>query len=87
MLSNDNIREINRAIESELREVTFIGTSDEEKDAALARIAKLKALLYPQPTREELLAELATALVEAQRNPPHTLADTLFENLAAVFRR
>lgn len=87
MLSNDNIREINRSIERELRNVSSIATSDEEKVAALDRIAKLKALLYPQPTREELLAELATALVEAQRNPPPTLADTIFENVAAVFRR
>lgn len=86
MLSNDNIRNINRQIENELRDVNSIRLSDEEKSAALDRIIKLKSLLTTQPSREEILAELADALAEAQRNPPPTFADNLMTDIVGLLR-
>ena len=87
MLSNHNVHKINRQIENELRIVGSIITSDEDKTAALDRIIKLKALLTPQPSREDILAELAEALVEARRNPTPTFADTLVSEILNAIRR
>jgi len=87
MLNDNNIREINNQINRELRNVNSICKSPDEKLQALDRIAKLKALLTPQPSREEILSELAAALVEAQRNPPATFADNLINDIVGHFRR
>lgn len=87
MLSDDNIRKINDQIESEVRDLGSFMTDDEDKPAILDRITKLKALLSPQPTRSDILAELAAALTEAQRNPPPTFADNLIDQIVASFRR
>lgn len=67
MLSQENVKKINDLIESELRTVDRAFTDHEEKLEALERIAKLKALLSPQPSTEEIVEMLATAL--ASKNP------------------
>jgi septal ring factor EnvC (AmiA/AmiB activator) len=87
MLSSTNVRKINDQIERELRDVNSIVTSNEDKIAALDRIARLKALLNPQPSRSDILSELASAFVEAQRTPPPTPADNFANALADIFRR
>jgi hypothetical protein len=89
MLSADNIRKINNQIANEMRTVQRPFTSDEEKAAALDRIAKLKELLEPTqateslPSRKTILKELAAAIIEARedarlRNEPTTLFEALF---------
>lgn len=89
MLSNDNIRRINDQIRTELRTVEYRTTSDENKMAAIRRIAELKALLETTPvaeelpTRKTLLKELATALIEArtehrQAQEPRDIFEALF---------
>jgi hypothetical protein len=71
MLTNATIRQINHQIQDELRIVarpSFM-TSDEEKSAALDRVAKLRNILEPEkaetPSRKAILQELADALVNA----------------------
>jgi len=87
MLSDQNVRRINNQIADELRTVDSICSSDQEKIAAIDRIAKLKSLLTPQPSRSDILAELAEALVEAQRNPKPTFADHLVSDILSALRR
>jgi hypothetical protein len=64
MLSQNVINKINHQIEDELRNVDSICSSPQEKMEAIERIAKLKALLTPQPSREEIMSELASALTD-----------------------
>lgn len=85
MLSDRNVRDINSAITSELRNVDSMFTSNEDKMAALERISKLKSLLSPQPTRQEIIAELATALKEASPTTSH--AQRLVEIISAYHNR
>lgn len=88
MLSDSNIRQINRQIAAELRIVDSSIRSHAEKMVALERVTKLQTLLSPQPSREEILSELAASIVEAQRNPqPPTPAENLIADLATLFRR
>ncbi len=74
MLSQSTISNINDQIGRELRIVKDWMKDDAEKDAALERIAKLKDLLNPQPSRTDILQELANALVNAHPNQPATPA-------------
>lgn len=83
MLSTTNVRKINDQIERELRGVSGAFTSHEDKMAAIERITQLKSLLSPQPTRQEILSELAAALKE-QSTPtpqPTSLSDLLTQML------
>lgn len=79
MLSEKNIREFNKMIEDELRAARFGIRS--ERDNHLRRAAEIKAILEPtQPSREDLLAELAAALLEQSRKlqaPSTTFGDAL----------
>lgn len=70
MLSNDNIRQINDLIRKEIRAYDSWGADADDKSAALENIAKLQALLTPQPSRSDILAELADALVNVQQPAP-----------------
>lgn len=82
MLSQDNIDRINNQIESEIDKLDSIFTSTGDKPAIIARIAALKAVLEPQPTREQLIAEIAEAVIEKLKSTqPPTLMD-LFESFA-----
>lgn len=92
MLSDRNIIEINRQIERELKTVDSWMSDADDKTAALKRIAKLKALLDPQPSREEILKELANAIVVAERSKTETTTSTppapdLISDLVTLFRR
>lgn len=88
MLSNEVARKINRQIENEMRDLNSTFTSNEDKLAIIDRISKLKQLLEPQPSRSDILDELATAIVEAQRKPKTTNpAHDLVAELFAAFRR
>ncbi|MEO7397372.1 MAG: hypothetical protein ABIW84_02300 [Ilumatobacteraceae bacterium] len=87
MLSKNVIYKINRQIETELRNVDSICCDPAEKMASLERISKLKELLDPnpvvQPSRKELVKELAVALIEAReetrnRNTPVDFIEALF---------
>lgn len=84
MLSNENIRKINRQIESELRNSTAFMASNEDKMAALDRVAKLKSMLEPTPEpadlRKTIVQELAALIAETQKPEP-TQVDTLIEAL------
>lgn len=87
MLSDRNVRKINDQIANELRTVGGAFTSAVDKAAALDRIAKLQALLTPQPSREDILTELAAAIVDETKKPhqpsPTALAiETLITRLA-----
>jgi hypothetical protein len=85
MLSAANVSKINNQIADEIRQVERRFNSDEEKLAALDRIAKLKALLSEQPPQTIDYDQLANALIEkltpAPRHDPHPLM-TLIETLA-----
>ena len=87
MLTDRNVREINRLIEAEVREYRMSFDQDEKLEA-VARIRALQNLLQPQPTREELIAELAQAIVDAK--PTETrepTASELFADILGAFRR
>lgn len=84
MLSDRNVKEINRQIEREIREANWADTHQEKMDA-IERIATLKALLYPQPSQKEILEQLATAL-QSQPTAPRNPADLVTE-IFATFRR
>lgn len=91
MLSDSNIRKINDQIKKELDTVDSWVSDADDKAAALKRITKLNALLNPQPSREEILKELADAIVNADRTRnPHaqpTSASDLVSELVTMFRR
>lgn len=81
MLSNDNVAKINSQIAKELREADRFVNFDEEKMAALERVAKLKTLLSEQTTQPIDYDQLATAIIEKMtqsRPEPHPLT-TLIE--------
>lgn len=83
MLYDETIRKINQQIEIELRNVDSLGSTDDEKMAALERIAKLKALFDPQPTSEMIRQELASIIVnvcQKENDVPTHLS------LAEIFR-
>jgi hypothetical protein len=92
MLSRTVIVKINRQIEDELRIVDSICSSQQDKLDAIERIAKLKALLSPQPSREEILDELASAITVQVRQKDtqnvarlsvgEVLADMIFKHVA-----
>lgn len=84
MLSADNIRRINNQIKDELSEAGRFVNSDEEKAAALDRALKLKQLLDPNPSVDELVEKLAAALsspttvhVQAPSSAADLLADAI----------
>lgn len=89
MLSDNIRREIENQIERELRDARM-AFDHAEKLECYERIAALKAALDPQPTREQILTELAEAISEAQKTMPSsdnpTLAETLVD-LVGSFRR
>lgn len=85
MLSDRNIAEMNRQIAAELRNADSICSTPEEKMQALERIAKLRELLTPQPTREDILTELASALKGEQKKSAHE--DITIGDIFAAFRR
>jgi DNA-directed RNA polymerase specialized sigma subunit len=86
MLSSHTVHKINNQIQDELRIVDRFTTSHQEKMEALERIAELKKLITPQPTRSEILEELATALYEA-RNAPSPTATAISDLLGLLNRR
>lgn len=72
MLTDKNVHEINKQIERELRVVNSFVSDNEDKAAALDRIAKLEQLITPpQPSRRDILTELADALVDKARREQH----------------
>lgn len=79
MLSNDVIRKINAQIVIELRKADSIGTDHQEKMEALERIAKLKALLSPQPSAEEIAEHVANFLKTQTVTPSPAEPPTLIE--------
>jgi hypothetical protein len=87
MLSDSVIRKINDQIEADLRVLPSNWSSAESKATALDRIAQMKALLNPQPSRTDILSELAEAIVEVQRNSNRTSTNDLISDLVAAFRR
>jgi hypothetical protein len=56
MLSDRNIRQINREIERELGDMWHL--DHEDKMAAIERVAELRKILEPVPTPEQLVAIL-----------------------------
>jgi hypothetical protein len=87
MLSDQNVRMINVRIGNELRTLDSICSSQEEKLEAIERIAKLKELLTPQPSRSDILRELAIALKQEQKpSTEHTVTDYIADAIA-TFRR
>lgn len=87
MLSNDVIRKINRQIEDELRTVDSICSDQQEKLDAIERIAKLKELLTPQPSIEEI-AQRVAAILQIQQQPtpqPAPIQTDILRNLASFF--
>jgi|RhiMetStandDraft_4_1073278.scaffolds.fasta_scaffold23783_1 hypothetical protein len=86
MLSQSNINKINDAIADEMRTVTGAFTSHEDKTAAIERIAQLKELLNPQPSRQDILRELAAALKEQSTPTTPNTADVIAD-IFATFRR
>lgn len=85
MLSESNIRKINDQISEQLRTAGSSLRTAAEKDAALSRVAQLKALLddTEKPSRKTMLKELASALIEAreetrQRNEPLDFWEAVF---------
>lgn len=87
MLTDTTVREINRQIQREVSSLSSICIADEDKPAILERIAALTKILQPQPTREELIAELAAAIVEIQKDSAPSPADNLVDVLNGIFRR
>lgn len=89
MLSDYNIRKINEQITSELRIADSYGATHAEKMEAFERVAKLQALLNPQPSRTDILQELATAFAAAQQptKPVQPSGNGLIADLIAEFRR
>lgn len=87
MLSEENIELINKQITKEVKSLEGFFTSDEDKPAILDRIAKLIALLSPQPSRQEILSELAAAIVAEHKTPtePDFMDD--ISTIIANFRR
>jgi hypothetical protein len=87
MLSEDNIDKINDLIDDELRTASGAFTSHEDKQKAIERITQLKSLLSPQPTRQDILKELAAALQEQSTPATPSTADLLSEILTTFRRR
>jgi len=79
MLSDSNIRKINSEIEDELH--SFWRLDDEEKMAAIERIAKLKSILDPAPTAEQIIDTF-----KSSRQDPQTRTIDLDE-IIGLFRR
>jgi hypothetical protein len=86
MLSDHNVRKINDQIANELNTVDSWTASDDEKTAALDRIAKLKALLMPQPSREQILSELADAIADRAK-ADYLSPQDLVDRANMLFRR
>jgi hypothetical protein len=86
MLSQTTVNKINDQIRRELHTVNSSFSSHEDKMEALERIAKLKELLNPQPSRQDILRELAIALTDRQTPTPHSASDLVTE-IFATFRR
>ena len=86
MLSDHNVQKINDQISDELRIVDGAFTSHTDKMEAIERINQLKSLLSPQPTRQDILAELALAIKEQNTPTTQSPADLVTEIFAA-FRR
>lgn len=81
MLSDRNISDINDQIRSELREVDSMMSSNEDKMAALERIAKLKSLL-DSPTESETCVRLdPNQIAEALTTRPNFLEPSLLEKV------
>lgn len=80
MLTDRNVAKINDMIKRELDTAGSFISSQEDKMAALERVSKLKSLLYPQPTAEELVEMLAIALKEKTNTTtqPHSLMEQIF---------
>lgn len=78
MLSDDNVRKINAMIAKELREADRFVTSDDDKLAALDRVAKLQTLLYKQTMPQVNMDQLADKIIEKMSKPsgpePHPLS-------------
>lgn len=65
MLTENNLIALNKQIEKELSIYNSILCTD--KEAVLRRIALLKNILEPLPSRSDILQELAEAIVDAQQ--------------------
>lgn len=88
MLTDRTIREINEQIQSEVRGARM-AFNHAEKLECYERISALTAALDPQPTRQQILTELAEAIAVAQKAPKHRDARPvdLIADLIANFRR
>jgi len=88
MLSDRNIDKINDQIANELQTLKSIFADEEDKDLALKRIATLNSLLNPQPTQDEMLQQLASALLSQQSKPRESspVADALIDILSSIRR-
>lgn len=87
MLSEDNIAKINDQIDDELHNADRPFSSHKDRMEALERAVTLKSLLSSQPTRQDILAELASALLKEKSAPaPQSPADLITE-IFATFRR
>jgi hypothetical protein len=90
MLSDRNIREINAAIATEIQTAKRWSASDEDKAAAIDRALKLKQLLDPNPSPDELIEKLADAMSRPSATHVHvqsvTPGDMLVDAIRA-FRR
>lgn len=73
MLSQATIHDLNREITKELRHYDSIFCeTQEDKMACLERISKLKSLLAPSPTAEEIASALVNATSSGDKPKPES---------------
>jgi hypothetical protein len=89
MLSDRNTRMINDHIERSLRDLRMEDAGSPEAIAIINQIAEMQKLLTPQPTRSDILEELAKALHEnpAPATPKDPTAADLIADILGSFRR
>lgn len=74
MLSQSTINDINRRISTLLRENARFITSDEDRATNLKEIESLSAVLNPQPSKDEIIREIAAALQKSIDEPTPKLS-------------
>lgn len=89
MLSDSNVRRINDQIERQLRDLRFADAGSPEALAILIQIKEMQTLLNPQPTRSDILKELAEAIraTPAPEETKEPSAADLLAEIVATFRR
>lgn len=86
MLNADTVEKINKQITKELESLDSIFSDDNDKDAALNRIMKLKKALDPNPDPEQIMNAFVQAL-ESHRTASRQTEPTVSELFADIFRR